>query len=95
VILLPNAIADVSVINSLVVYPNPANNSVKISFKAPDEDSQIEIIDALGKTVLRKNVIANSGIVEESFNVSSLSKGIYNIHILSSGKNFYKSLVIQ
>lgn len=95
IVLAPNAIADVAVLNSLKVYPNPAKNSVKVSFRSTDNDATIELIDAVGRIAVRKNVFASSGICEETINISNISRGIYNIHILSSGKNFYKRLVIE
>ncbi len=95
VVSLPNAIADAAVLRSLVVYPNPAKNSVIISFTNQDKDAVIELIDALGKTVMRKEIHSAGDTFEETLNISSISRGVYNIHILSSGKNLYKRLIID
>jgi hypothetical protein len=91
----PNSIADAAVLRSLVVYPNPAKNSVKISFSTNDKEATIDLGDNLGKTVLSKTIFSSGDSFEENLNISSFSKGVYFIHILTSGKNLYKKLVIE
>jgi hypothetical protein len=95
VVLAPNAISGVQVLGSLSVYPNPANSSLNISFKTEDNTCLIELIDGLGKTVLIKNSNALNGTIKESIDVASLPRGIYNIHILSDGKNYYHQAVLN
>ena len=95
IVLNPNSIADVAVMNSFVIYPNPAHGTVKVSFKSDESKALLEFTDAIGKSVIRRDVHSAAGIFSENFDVSSLSHGVYNIHIVSEGKNFYRRLVIN
>lgn len=95
VVSFPNSIADVVEVNSFRVYPNPAKSHATVSFNLKETKAAIEFIDALGKIVLRRDIISNSGVVNETFDIGKLGSGIYNIHVLSSGKNFYRKLVID
>jgi hypothetical protein len=91
----PNAIADVAILHSLNIYPNPAKNNVIVSFRSKDQNAKIELIDELGRVVYVRNVSSMNGEFNESITLPELSSGIYNIHILSSGKNIYKRLTIN
>ncbi len=62
------------------IYPNPASNSVTIQTDIP---SSIEIIDALGRTVLTSNNSKNNSTID----VSLLPIGTYNC-VLKSGGTF-------
>ncbi len=94
-ILQPNALADVSVINSLKVYPNPAKDQLTVSFLAKDKVAVVDLIDAIGKVVMTKEIDAKGEMIEEAFDIHSLNSGVYFIHILSSGKNYYHKLIIE
>lgn len=94
-ILQPNALADVSVINSLKVYPNPAKNQLTVSFRAKENTAVVELIDAIGKVVMTKEIFSKGEMIEETFDIHSLNSGVYFIHILSSGKNYYHKLIIE
>jgi Zn-dependent metalloprotease len=61
--------------NNFVLYPNPAANvlNVKGDF---DANEKITIYNMLGQTVMTKAVTSN----EQSIDVSSLAKGIYNVY---------------
>jgi hypothetical protein len=91
----PNAIADVSVIRSLKVYPNPARENVFVSFNSEDDKVKVELTNTMGQTIIALENPLKDGRFEETFNIASLSKGVYFIHILSSGKNYYHQLVIE
>ncbi|WP_196890537.1 T9SS type A sorting domain-containing protein [Aureivirga marina] len=74
-------------IDGLTIYPNPANNFVKISAK--EEIQKIEIIDVLGKKVFSKK----GNISEEKIDISTLKSGVYFIQITSNEKtNFVQIL---
>ncbi len=77
IIVLPNIGAKEIIIpvvasDKLFVYPNPTQNTLRVSTKGCAE---LTIIDALGKPVVRKKV-ANDN---ESINVQQLAKGTYYI----------------
>lgn len=67
------------------LYPNPAQNEIRILFaNGAEENSAIEIYDATGRLVQMQQVSAGSRI--ETLNVSELPNGIYSCRV-SSGAN--------
>jgi zinc metalloprotease ZmpB len=70
--------------NNFVLYPNPTATvlNVKGDF---DSNESITIYNMLGQIVLRKAITSN----DESIDVSSLAKGIYNVYF-NNAKATYK-----
>lgn len=64
------------------VYPNPANNEIRVFVNQnTNEIVSIEIIDAMGKTIQRKN-----NCTTESISVAELEPGFYFTRIYSNNK---------
>ena len=84
-----NALSDVNVSHLVSVHPNPAKDIVTVqsSFKV----REIEIINALGQVVLRKE--GNQNI--ETIEVNSLEKGTYIVRIKTQRGFANKKLVIK
>ena len=84
-----NALSDVNVSHLVGVHPNPASDIVTVqsSFKV----REIEIINALGQVVLRKE--GNQNI--ETIEVNSLEKGTYIVRIKTQRGFANKKLVIK
>jgi uncharacterized repeat protein (TIGR01451 family) len=80
--------------NSLVLYPNPASNSVQIDLVNTSEQlSKVVFYDILGKTVKRVSTFAANSL---TVNISDLSKGIYLVEIVSENNlKLTKKLIIQ
>ena len=95
VVLNPTAITNVTNINSLNVYPNPAENAVVVTFTSTDHAATIELTDALGKVCLRKRVLASGIQFEETLDLSAIHSGIYTLHIVSAGKNRVIKLIVE
>lgn len=75
-------------ISGLKVYPNPAKNTLYVtsdSFAA----KQVELFDVLGKSVL------NTKVVNNTVNISSLSKGVYVAKITEEGKTATRKVVVE
>lgn len=70
--------------NSIAVYPNPANDVIHFAAEA---DGQAEIIDMSGRVVMNVNVIAG----ETRVNVSGLNGGIYFIRFGATVSRFVKN----
>lgn len=73
-----------SVKNHFVLYPNPAADILNVKGEF-DSNESVTIYNMLGQTVLTHAVTTN----EESINVSSLAKGIYNVYF-NNAKVSYK-----
>lgn len=57
-----------------LIFPNPANNYISISLPAENSDSQIEILNALGETIIKT-------VNKNAIDVSLFSKGVYFIKV--------------
>lgn len=96
VVTAPNTIADVNILNSLTLFPNPASNDVTVSFSLSDtRDISMQLLDALGKVVTEKQFRATNGNVQEVLSLQGVARGIYSVHILSADKNYYHKLVVR
>ena len=96
VVASPNSIADVNRINTLKVYPNPANNSLNISFTLQGANEiTLDLIDATGRIIRSKNISSTTGTYNEYFDLSSAARGVYSVHVLSNNKNYYHKLIVQ
>lgn len=75
-------------IAGLKLYPNPVKNSLFVTSDsfAP---KHVELFDILGKLVL------NSKVINDSINVSALSKGIYVAKITEEGKTTTRKIIID
>lgn len=70
-------VTDVVKTSGLIIYPNPTNNHFFIEC---ENCNSIKIYDMLGKEILTHNVNGKTEV-----NISHLSKGVYNVSILSEG----------
>ncbi len=79
---------------NLVLYPNPANNFVEISFvNSAERINKIVLLDMLGKLVNTIPVQSNDHI---TLDVSNLAKGVYLVEINTENNlKTIKKLVIQ
>ncbi len=80
----PNLGVNDIVKNNFRLYPNPAATvlNVKGDF---DSNESVTIYNMLGQTIMRKAITSN----DESIDVSSLAKGIYNVYF-NNAKATYK-----
>jgi sugar lactone lactonase YvrE len=78
-----NTLNTVRGVNRLVAYPNPANNSVTISFDATSAGRYFyELSDLSGKLLLKKQVNVSQGIRNETFDLQPYAKGTYLISVV-------------
>ena len=72
------------------VYPNPAKNELVI--KNLTGTSNISLVDATGRVVLRRNNVTN-GLT--TLNIASLQNGIYNVVINNGVDNKTLKIVVE
>jgi glutathione peroxidase len=79
---------------SISVYPNPARESITIHF-SPEvinaANARLSIIDALGNVVLAPNV---STLKSEPIDISSLTRGMYFIRLIT-GSGTYQTKILR
>lgn len=83
-----------AIMPNLLIYPNPANNSVTVSFES-DKTAQIELLNAMMQNITEYNVLSNQGSVEKEIPTSMLSSGLYFIRIQVNGQSGMYKLVIS
>jgi hypothetical protein len=71
---------------NLVLYPNPAQNVIKLIFNSTTEEKlKLELTDIHGSIIQQKFIDGEKGINFSNFNIVGLPNGIYNITISASG----------
>jgi sugar lactone lactonase YvrE len=81
-----NKLSTAREINKLVAHPNPAINTVTVSFIAETSSRYLlELSDINGKILLRREVNATRGIQYQTFDLANYAKGTYLIKIIKPG----------
>jgi hypothetical protein len=65
-------------VNKLSIFPSPATNQLNIQYwSAGIGQSEIQIIDLNGRTVMRKMIVNDAGFNKKTLEVSTLQQGFY------------------
>lgn len=83
---------DQSVVKTFTIYPNPTSNLVQIKLRPIDLISNLSVVDATGKLVIKRNDINTTKI---TLDVSSLNSGVYIVRIQTSSNILTKRLIIK
>lgn len=87
-----------SPISMLSVFPNPAEDHIKISFNTSESiGTTISIVNLLGQVISSKDILESSkGSFSEKFDISMLPSGIYFANVkCSCGKQLTEKFVIR
>jgi hypothetical protein len=78
---------ELSMINSLEVFPNPSTDVIHLSFNVPSNtESFVELIDLDGKQVLvSEKTQLTEGLVQQELNVSGILSGSYLVRVHMNG----------
>lgn len=89
------AIRDYTDLEDLRVYPNPAHQSLNISFETETANAiRCQMVDVNGKILFDKSYSHAGGSFHEQIDLSRFANGIYFLQILSdNGKNIEKIVV--
>ncbi len=79
----------------IVVYPNPARNTVTIEFSTTTEKTQLRIINVLGQMVFNEFILAGSGKTIKQINTSAFTKGVYSVIVDNNKNKVVKKLIIN
>jgi hypothetical protein len=79
--------------NSMLIYPNPASNKIKLQFTAQyPENAVVKIFDMMGKIVFTRPYHIENDNLE--MDVSGLTKGIYLLNIQSPEFSHTEKLIV-
>lgn len=76
-----------NLVNELMVFPNPANSEVKVSFNLTESNNvTIDVIDLTGRVVTNvMNEKVQSGTITKTINTSTIAEGNYLISVNVNG----------
>ena len=89
-------LADLKALNTLVVQPNPAQQSTQITLPpfAVEQNAQLQIFDVTGKLV--QNVSLNNGSTLTTLDVKDLPNGLYILSLSADGVRLAQAkMVVQ
>jgi len=73
------------------IFPNPASHIININ---ANYIATINVINAIGQTVLMQQGIANAS--HQTINVSALSRGVYQLQLITSTKEIsIKTIILE
>lgn len=76
------AVSEISNLESLLTYPNPATDKIQTLFTLKNEaEVTVRVIDIAGKTHQQFNTQARAGLNNFNLNVASLSQGFYLLSV--------------
>ncbi len=79
---------------SLMVYPNPASDILKVSFESfGGADATVRVLDLSGKEVARLDSKNLNGSFNEELNLSRLARGIYLLEVSSGDLKATRKLI--
>ncbi len=85
-------VAEVSNLNSLQIFPSPANDVVNVNFAAK-ENVTVSLVDIAGRVVSSQNVSA--GTQNLKFNISNFSEGMYFVNIVGASGSHTEKLMVK
>ncbi|MCK9617945.1 MAG: C10 family peptidase [Lentimicrobiaceae bacterium] len=89
-------IADKSIFNNFMVYPNPTKENLNLTFTLPELQSlTVQLVSASGNVVYNQTEDNFSGYYFETIDVKNLSAGIYLLRIISDKGVVNKRVVIN
>jgi hypothetical protein len=89
------SIDDVSLDNSINVYPNPSSGDVNISFDLPfNTEVSIAVYNMTGQKVVDLGTV-ETGAENVSINMNDQANGVYLIKLTTQGKSVTKQLILN
>ncbi len=76
---------------TLSIYPNPTSNSFQINEFPDGGNYELNIIDMMGKSVLKSTVNSTNNHVD----VNSLSPGMYTLQMIDGEKSYTSKLIVE
>lgn len=91
-----NSIDEISGINSLALYPNPASDQVTVEFNLENAGSiRIELMDVSGRLVQTMPVNASSGEQRVKIDVAALASGMYQLRMVTTTGSATRSISVE
>ena len=83
-------------INNLDVYPNPSRDIFNVSFTSEDaQDLDVRILNVVGEVVYTENLEQFVGEYTKAIDLTTYTKGIYFLEIITNNGVVNKKLILQ
>lgn len=79
--------------SSLIMYPNPATNSVTLEWPGEYKFERLEVVDLVGKVIVSKNI--SSAYAKYVVSTFDLKDGIYFIRLVDGKKSTTKKIIVS
>lgn len=89
------SVEDVTGIDSIKLYPNPATDKLNIAFQAGNGDYSISVTDMLGRTVITQNYEGLFGNQTIELPISQLNAGHYIMNINDGTSSYSSKFVVN
>ena len=89
------SIEEVSGIDSIKIYPNPAKDNINIAFEASNGDYNVTVTDMLGRTVINKSYEGLFGNQTIELPISQLNAGHYIMKINDGSASYSSKFVVN
>jgi len=95
--LYPTAIEEVSNLQNLGIFPNPAKKKCTISFTVRQQVSNyiLSLTDITGKELKKQRINAFGSSFSKEIDVADLAKGVYFVEIRAGSERLTKKIVIE
>jgi ASPIC and UnbV/Secretion system C-terminal sorting domain/FG-GAP-like repeat/Ig-like domain CHU_C associated len=91
-----NGVEELNGLSSTVLYPNPVNGVLNISFNSLRGDMMhIQVIDQVGRVVEKTQHNMNVGRNTLNLDLTNVAAGIYNIQFEVAGKTSTQKIVVE
>ncbi|MBI5541145.1 MAG: fibronectin type III domain-containing protein [Bacteroidia bacterium] len=91
----PDGINEISDINEIKVYPNPAKDNVNIEINLKNKTDITFCLYSISGQVIKEKMIQGQNFIKESFDISEVSSGIYYLKIATDENVRFVKLVVQ
>lgn len=89
-------VEELSAVNSLQMFPNPAHDEVMINVQASVNDkATFRLLDQTGRVVTSHQQMIYNGTQNVRMSLENVAAGIYTVQCLSNGKSFSSKLVVE
>ena len=85
--LTTNGINENKVFDKFSVFPNPTSGILNIEFETSEKNIQIEVMDMIGKSILKNTTKHDGGLFQKTLNISQLNEGFYFLKITAGEKS--------
>lgn len=89
------SVEEVSGIDSISIYPNPAKDQINIAFNASNGDYEVSVTDMLGRTVMTKSYEGLFGNQNIELPISHLNAGHYIMNINDGNASYSSKFIVS